>query len=77
MSLLPQFAALAALLPAMTAAPVPLDGTAGGITLALCAGGSITIPANGPDSPARGGTAPCCAKGCHGSERKRKIDGGQ
>lgn len=58
-----------ALIPAMTGVP-PGEEAARTITVALCAGGSLTIPIGdgGPDS----GTMPCCAKGCHGRRRDKQ-----
>ena len=70
MSMSLQVLAAAALLPAMVG-PLPApQGSAGLIVLALCNGGTITMPAD--KAPAAPGTQPCCAKGCHTAERKRK-----
>jgi len=68
--------AMLALLPAVTGLPpAPIEAASaapGSITLALCNGGSISVlPQDGV--PARG-TAPCCAKGCHSAENRRKLD---
>jgi hypothetical protein len=62
------FAAMA-LIPAMTA---PANGTpqlsvAGALVVALCNGGSMTVPV-GPASPQP--ATPCCAKGCG----RKRID---
>ena len=62
--------AAAALLPAMTS---PSEGApvsaAGALIVALCNGGSMSVPLSGGSQPA----APCCcAKGCRtGAKRKR------
>ncbi len=72
MTAAPLVFAAAALLPAMTGAP---GGSAvehtRSLALALCGGGSMTLPIDGPQRPA---TAPCCAKGCHAGGRRRKAD---
>ena len=62
--------AAAALVPAMTS---PADGaprlsTASVMVVALCNGGSMTVPLGSGPSPA---TPCCCAKGCRGGKRKR------
>ena len=71
--------AMLALLPAVTGPPpaqiaaTNTENTASGsITLALCNGGKVSVPLQG-GPPARG-TAPCCAKGCHSAEKRRKLD---
>ncbi|MGI9376740.1 hypothetical protein EB810_11675 [Altererythrobacter sp. FM1] len=63
--------AIVALIPAIVG-PAPADGEAasGGLIAQLCNGGTISIPVNGQPLPPT--TQPCCAKGCHSSERKRK-----
>lgn len=66
------FASLAAvaLLPAMTGVP---PGTAPqALTLALCNGGTITLPL-GRNAPASAAT-PCCAKGCRSRRRNALIE---
>ncbi|WP_066764155.1 hypothetical protein [Croceicoccus pelagius] len=60
--------AAVALVPAMTG--VPPERAARTITVALCTGGTISIPIDGR-APAKG-VAPCCAKGCR-SRRKTKT----
>lgn len=64
--------AAAALLPAMTA---PAEGTplaaAGALIVALCNGGSMSVPAGGGSQP---GSACCCAKGCRTETRRKRID---
>lgn len=62
-----------ALVPAMTG--VPQDDAPRAISVALCGGGVLSIPIDG-ETPARG-IAPCCAKGCRSSRRKRGIDQAQ
>ena len=64
--------AAAALLPAMTGSPVAEQARGGVLALALCNGGSVTVPLGG-ERQGRG-TAPCCAKGCHTSDKRRRID---
>jgi hypothetical protein len=54
-----------ALLPALCG---PVEARAETIEVALCAGGSLSIPLR--ESPAKPADRPCCAKGCHG-QRKR------
>ena len=58
-----------ALVPAMTGLP-PADAQRV-ITVALCTGGSLTIPVGG-EAPAKG-AMPCCAKGCR-EKRRRPVD---
>jgi hypothetical protein len=66
--------AAAALIPAMTA---PAEGTpqlsaAGALLVALCNGGTMMLPLTpGSQPPA---SSPCCAKGCHGSDKRKRID---
>jgi len=60
--------AAVALVPAMTG--VPPGQAARTITVALCTGGTMSIPIDGR-APAKG-VAPCCAKGCR-SRRKTKT----
>jgi hypothetical protein len=66
------FAALA-LLPAM-AGPLPA-AQAATLNLALCSGGSMSIPAEAP-GPANG-NSPCCAKGCHNGSSRKRLDRAQ
>lgn len=65
--------AAAALVPAMTGSPgVASAEQTRSVTLALCSGGGMTVPlGHGQPAP---GTAPCCAKGCHSSGQRRRID---
>ena len=65
--------AAAALVPAMTA---PSEGTpqltaAGALVVALCNGGSMMLPlGSGVPDPA----PCCCAKGCRGGSKRKRID---
>ena len=63
-------AGLAALIPAMTG-PIPAEARQ--ISLALCGGGSLSIP-GAPQSPPGNGATPCCAKGCHREENRKRLD---
>ena len=67
------FAALA-LLPAMVGPIVP-QAQAGALSLALCGGGTLSIPLNSP-APANG-SSPCCAKGCHNGSSRKRLDRAQ
>ncbi len=73
--------AMFGLLPAMTGPlPASQEGGAQGrrvIEAALCNGGAIVIPIEGPASPGGGGTAPCCAKGCHAGSTRKRFDRAQ
>nr|WP_166179002.1 hypothetical protein [Altererythrobacter segetis] len=65
--------AAAALIPAMTA---PSEGTpqlsaVGALVVALCNGGSMTVPLGRGPQPA---TPCCCAKGCRSGAKRRRID---
>jgi hypothetical protein len=63
--------AAAALLPAMTAPSegTPQLSTVGALVVALCNGGSMTVPLGSGRQPA---SAPCCCdKGCRTGKRKR------
>ena len=63
-----------ALLPAMTG---PLGGAEHrSLNLSLCAGGTVTLPLEGSPTP-QDGTAPCCAKGCHSSSSRKRLDRAQ
>lgn len=66
--------AAAALIPAMTAPAegAPQLSAAGEMLVALCNGGAIALPL-GPGSPPPA-AAPCCAKGCHGSDKRKRLD---
>jgi hypothetical protein len=67
------FAALA-LLPAMTG---PIGGAEqASLQVLLCGGGAMSTPLEGSPAP-RDGTAPCCAKGCHSSSSRRRLDHAQ
>lgn len=59
-----------ALVPAMVGpAPARAETT---LVIALCGGGTTTLPVGGgsdrDQAPQQG---PCCAKGCHGGERRK------
>ncbi len=64
---------LLAMVPAMVG-PVPL--AARSVTVALCSGGVTTIPLDQPAAPGTG-TTPCCAKGCHTSSSRKRLDRAQ
>jgi len=65
--------AILVLVPAMTG-PIPA-ASASALDVALCGGGSLSIPLN---TPAPGnGSSPCCAKGCHGSSSRKRLDRAQ
>lgn len=66
--------AITALFPAMTG-PFPAD-RARVMTVMLCGGGSAAVPL-GSGAPAGDGSAPCCAKGCHSSCSRKRIDRAQ
>lgn len=64
------FATLA-MIPAMTAAPIPQGGQTGGaILVALCNGGQIALEIGGDEMPLMA-VSPCCAKGCHSSKKRK------
>lgn len=65
--------AAAALLPAMTGSPPAAQDARGLLTVALCQGGSMTLALGGATDRAPA-TVPCCAKGCHSSHSRRRID---
>ena len=63
-----------ALLPAMTG---PLGGAEQrSLDVSLCAGGTVSLPLEESPAP-RDGTAPCCAKGCHSSSSRKRLDRAQ
>ncbi|OCC24723.1 hypothetical protein MB02_04395 [Croceicoccus estronivorus] len=53
-----------------------LIASANGIALSLCgsAGASVTVPLGAPSLPGTNGSA-CCAKGCHGSQERKRLRG--
>ena len=61
-------------MPAMVLVSVPAQGQA--MTVQLCEGGSLSLPANGP-APGQGSSAPCCAKGCHSGPSRKRLDRAQ
>jgi hypothetical protein len=63
------FAALA-LLPAMVG---PLAAAERSLEVALCNGGSVSLPLGGEPAPEEG-SRPCCAKGCHSSSSRKRFD---
>lgn len=75
MNLPAELLAVVALLPAMTGpAPAAAPGDSV-IVLALCSGGSLVLPPDGDRAPGPA-TQPCCAKGCHRDERRRRGPAG-
>jgi hypothetical protein len=66
--------AAAALLPAMTSPSEGAPQFAGSAALivALCSGGSMAVPLGG-DAP-QPVTSCCCAKGCRGGKKRKRID---
>ena len=60
-----------ALIPAMTGSLVAASPQA--IMVALCGGGTMAVPSGAPQLPGSANT-PCCAKGCHGSSERRRLD---
>ena len=67
------FFAILTLLPAMTG---PTAAQERQLDVALCNGGSLSIPLNGAPEPADG-SKPCCAKGCHSSSCRKRFDRAQ
>jgi hypothetical protein len=66
--------AAAALLPAMTG---PIGGAQqASLQVLLCGGGAMSIPIEGSPAP-QDGSAPCCAKGCHSSSSRKRLDRAQ
>ena len=63
------FAALA-LVPAMAG---PLAAAERNLEVALCSGGSMSLPLGGAPAPEEG-SKPCCAKGCHSSSSRKRFD---
>jgi hypothetical protein len=66
------FAAVA-LVPAMTSPSegAPQGSAVSALVVALCSGGSIAVPLGSGAPPA---STPCCAKGCRGGDKRRRID---
>jgi len=63
-----------ALIPAMVGPSG--SGQARTMTIALCEGGSVTIPLGGsPSAPASRGA--CCEKGCHSASSRKRLDRAQ
>jgi hypothetical protein len=67
-------AAALALFPAMIG---PLEAEARGIAAPLCGGGVLTIPTGSTDAPPGPPQGPCCAKGCHSSSSRKRLDRSQ
>lgn len=61
--------ATAAMIPAMIG-PAPAKAGAE-LVMALCNGGTITLPVTGGNTPPGPAQGPCCAKGCHTSDRRK------
>lgn len=59
-----------ALIPAMIG---PLPTRAQQLKIALCGGGSASVPLGGNGGPGNG-SSPCCAKGCHGGQTRKRLD---
>lgn len=67
---------MVALFPAIVG-PLPVTAASAlTLELALCNGGSVSIPVEG-NGPAVPVTTPCCAKGCHSRRRGQSFDAGQ
>ncbi|MCB2079220.1 MAG: hypothetical protein KDE55_16185 [Novosphingobium sp.] len=66
--------AMLVLIPAMTGSLVA--SSAANASVVLCNGGSVSIPM-GPSSPPGGENAPCCAKGCHTGQSRKRLDRAQ
>jgi hypothetical protein len=66
------FAAVA-LVPAMTspAEGAPQQSAVSALVVALCNGGSMTVPLGTGSPPA---TPCCCAKGCRASRKRNRFD---
>lgn len=62
--------AFAALVPAMTGPNAAERQDA--VRVALCAGGSVSIPLDGSPAPGER-NAPCCAKGCHAGQSRKRL----
>ena len=67
--------AAAALVPAMAA---PAEGTppfsaAAALVVAMCDGGSVLLPL-GSGAPLPASAPCCCAKGCRGGDKRKRID---
>jgi len=67
--------AAAALVPAMTAPAegAPQVSAAAALLVALCDGGSMVVPL-GTGAPLPTATPCCCAKGCRGGDKRKRID---
>ena len=48
----------------------------GAVSLALCGGSAVTVPAGPPEIPGSANT-PCCAKGCQSGSSRKRLDRAQ
>lgn len=64
---------LLALVPAVTG---PAPARAQTLAMALCGGGTVTVPVTPAGAPGMP-QGPCCAKGCHSSSSRKRIDKAQ
>ena len=67
--------AAAALVPAMTAPAegAPQLSAAAALVVAMCDGGSVLVPL-GSRAPLPATAPCCCAKGCRGGDKRKRID---
>lgn len=63
-----------ALVPAMIG---PLEAEARSLVAPLCGGGAVSIPMAPSDAPPGPVQGPCCAKGCHNSSSRKRLDRSQ
>jgi hypothetical protein len=54
----------------------PLAAAERSLEVVLCSGGSVSLPLDGAPSP-EDESRPCCAKGCHSSSSRKRIDRAQ
>lgn len=64
------FAALA-LVPAMVG---PLEAQARTLAVPLCGGAAMSVPVPLRDAPPGPPQGPCCAKGCHSDNKRKRVD---
>lgn len=71
--------ALAALLPVMAGAPAlaSAGGNGRALVVEICGGGTATIPLGGKDDTPNPDKMPDCAKACHSSDKRRRLDRAQ
>ncbi|MFC0203573.1 hypothetical protein [Novosphingobium soli] len=60
-----------ALLPAMVG---PLEAQARTLAAPLCGGGTALVPLVPRDAPPGPPQGPCCAKGCHSDNKRKRVD---